>query len=108
MEDRQRTIGFHCSVAAADLLELHLHSKNLIDPGKTIKHDFFSSERKAKEKLRADFPNKGKIIGLIVELESKRNTLCYGRPQQKKIIEEYILIFNRIRKIFEEMGVSYD
>ena len=44
IESRQRTIGFHCSVAAADMLELYLHSKNLIDPGRTIKHDFFSSK----------------------------------------------------------------
>ena len=108
IENRQRTIGFHCSVASADMLELYLHSKNLIDPGSFIKHGFFSSERKARERLDMDFPNNDKIIALLVGLENKRNSLCYGKPQPKETIEDYIMVFNQIRKIFEEMGVEYE
>lgn len=32
LTQRQRTIGFHCSAAGIDMLEVLLHKKNLIDP----------------------------------------------------------------------------
>jgi hypothetical protein len=106
--ERQRTIGFHCSVAAADMLEMFLHEQNLIDPGTTIKHEFFASVRKAEERLPAEFPEKDVIIGLMVELESKRNALCYGRPQPKENIEQYLLTFNKLRRVFDRLGVIYE
>lgn len=37
--ERQRTIGFHTSAACADMLELLLHKKNLIDSGFIVKHE---------------------------------------------------------------------
>jgi len=106
--ERQRTIGFHCSVASADILELYLHSKNLVDPGTNIKHDFFSSEKRAFEKITVDFENKEKIIKLIVEIEKARNLLCYGRGQTREYIEKYLEIFNRLRSLFDSMGVEYE
>jgi hypothetical protein len=106
--ERQRTIGFHCSVAAADMLEIFLHEQNLIDPGTTIKHEFFASVRKAEERLPMDFPEKGEVIGMLVELEARRNALCYGKPQAREAIEQYLLAFNRIRKIFDKLGVRYE
>lgn len=108
VEKRQRTIGFHCSAAAIDILELFLHQKNLIDPGTIFKHDFFSSVRKANEKLEVEFQNKNEMIALLVEIESKRNLLCYGKPQTRDHIEEYISFFNKFRKIFDDMGVIYE
>lgn len=107
VSERQRTIGFHCSVAAADMLELFLHSEGLINLGKTTKHDFFTSKRKLKERL-PDFKNRGRTIELLTELETKRNLLCYGKPQPEELIEEYICTFNKIRKLFEEMGADYE
>ncbi len=106
LEPRQRTIGFHCSAAAADLLELYLHQINAIDPGKTLKHDFFSSERKALEKIHEDFPEKVRIIKLMVGLESLRNQLCYGKRQPKEKIEQYVTLFNSILALFEMVGVK--
>lgn len=105
---RQRTIGFHCSASIVDILEIYLHSKNLIGPGTKIKHDFFSSERKALEKLPGDFENKKKIIGLLVEIEKMRNVLCYGKEQNKKYVEQYIEMFNNARQLFDSMGVDYE
>ncbi len=107
IERRQRTIGFHCSAAVIDLLELFLHKNNIIDPGKTMKHDFFSSERKALSKLSEDFPEKQKIIALLVSLETKRNQLCYGKLKQKEDVEAYLALFARIRSFFDEK-VQYD
>ncbi len=108
VENWQRTIGFHCSVAAADMLEIYLHEQHLIDPGATIKHDLFSSRKNAEEKLDFDFPNKEKIIDIMAEIESKRNLLCYGKPKPREEIEKYIMLFNSLRNIFDKMGVAYE
>ncbi len=108
VESRQRTIGFHCSAASADLLELYLHHLNAINPGKVLKHDFFTSEKKAQRKVSEEFPDKDKIIKLIVELETQRNQLCYGKKQPKEKIESYLKLFNSIRQLFESKGVQYD
>jgi len=105
---KQRTIGFHCSAAAVDILELYLHSQNLIDPGENLKHNSFTSVRKAKEKLDFDFQNKEGIINLICEIEKKRNLLCYGKAKEKEYIEEYISIFNKLLKMFKKIGVEYE
>jgi len=105
MTERQRTIGFHCSVAAADMLEIYLHQKGLIDPGASIKHDLFSSARKATGKL-PEFENKKKLLKLMADLERKRNLLCYGKPQTEKLMEDFMQTFNRIKAIFKSMGVD--
>ena len=44
--ERQRTIGFNTSAAAADMLEIFLHKKGLIDPGLSIKHEWLKSKNK--------------------------------------------------------------
>src|SRR3989338_4399285 len=94
LAERQRTIGFHCYTALANILEIYLHTKNLINPGATIKHDFFSSERKALEKLPQQFENKENILKMLVEIEKKRNIICYGKEQGEEYIEEYLKLFN--------------
>lgn len=104
---RQRNIGFHCSVCAVDILEIYLHENNLINPGTIIKHDTFSSKRRAEEKI-PDFEHKDIIIKLFTELESKRNILCYGKSQKENFIIEYLEIFNKIKYIFAELGVEYE
>ncbi len=108
IEKRQRTIGFHCSAAIADMLELCLHENNFIDPGANIEHDYFSSIRKAEERLDFEFPNKQKIIKMLVEIEEKRNLLCYEKPQKGEEIEKYIELFNTAKNLLEEMGVRYE
>ena len=103
--ERQRTIGFHCSAAAVDMLEIFLHKSRLIEPGAIIKHDWFSSSNKIKIKFSYDFPEKKKIISLMLRLEEKRNIICYGKPQKKENIEEYIFLFRELEKIFRNLGV---
>jgi len=108
IEERQRTLGFHISVAAADMLEVMLHEKRLIDPGASIKHDFFVSRGVAESRLLSDFPMKSEIIGLMVELEAKRNMLIYGKPQKSEQLEAYIAVFNNLVEIFDKLGVGYE
>ena len=105
IEERQRTIGFNTSAGSADLLEILLHKKSLIDPGFMLKHEWFKSKNILKEKLNFDFPKKDKIIDLMYKIEEKRNILCYGSPQKEEIIRETIDNFNKLKEIFKELGV---
>ena len=107
LERKQRTIGFHCSAAAVDMLELWLHQEGFIDPGTTIKHDVFTSFRKAEEKLPA-FDKKNEILKLMVGLEGKRNALVYGKAQPRRAIEDYLEAFNRLKEMMFDMGVEYE
>ncbi len=103
--ERQRTIGFHCSAAAVDILEILLHKYRLISPGAQLKHDWFASENKIMEKLEFDFPHKSDILPLIMAVEKSRNLLCYGKPQPEKEIEKIIVDFKKLVRIAKEEGV---
>ena len=104
--ERQRNIGFNCSAASADMLEILLHKKSLIDPGFIIKHDWFNSKRKINEKLLFSFANKDKIIDLMLKIEEKRNILCYGKPQKEEYILELLKNFNLLKQTFKEAGLN--
>ncbi len=104
IKERQRTIGFHTSAAAADIFEMILHKENLIDPGVIIKHEWFASKNKIKEKLNFEFKGEEEILGLIANIEKERNKLCYGKPQPEEIMAKAIENFNQLRKKFEVLG----
>lgn len=108
LQERQRNIGFNISVAATEMLEVFLHNKNLINPGTTLKHEMFASLRRAKEKLSFDFEHKEEILSLLNEIETKRNILCYGKPQEVKTIASVITSFNKIKSLFEKMGLKWN
>ena len=103
--ERQRNIGFNVSAAAVDMLEMLLHTKNLISPGVIIKHDWFSSTNKINEKIQPDFPNKKEILNLMHDIETKRNILCYGKTQKLEIIQETLQKFNILKNIFKELNI---
>lgn len=104
--ERQRNIGFNTSAASSDLLEILLHKNNLIDPGFIVKHEWFNSPNKVKDKFPFDFPRKKEILVLMQEIESARNTLCYGKPQEIEILIKITERFNRLKTIFREVGVN--
>ncbi len=108
LEKRQRTIGFHCSAAAVDMLELWLHDNEFISTGMIIKHDWFSSLQNARRRIATDFRNKDRILRLLVDLESKRNVLCYGKSQTRGMIEDYLERFNQIKEILVDNGLDYE
>lgn len=103
---RQRNIGFNTSVACVDMLEILLHKHYLIDPGFVIKHEWFRSKNKIKEKFPFDFPYKMELMGLISKIEEKRDILCYGKPQKIEVIQEVIADFNKLKKKFMEAGLN--
>jgi len=108
IQERQRNIGFNTSVAAAEMLEVYLHKKDLINPGISIKHEWFNSIKNAKERLNFDFENKEKIIELLNKIELKRNILCYGKIQPIEDTEEILEYFNEIKSLFEDMGLKWN
>ena len=55
IKERQRTIGFNASAAAIDMLEIMLHETGHISTGFVIKHEWFNSKNKIKEKFSFDF-----------------------------------------------------
>jgi len=101
--ERQRTIGFSASAACADMLEIFLHKKGLIDPGFIIKHEWFKSKKKIEEKFPFDFQEKEKILSLIYRIEEKRNVLCYGKPQKEEFIRKLIEDFRELEKEFRRL-----
>lgn len=105
---RQRTIGFNCSVAASDMLEIFLHMNSLIDPGFMVKHEWFKSKNKVKDKFPYDFMNKAEILEIMAKIEQKRNDLCYGVPKKEEAIKEVILDFNRLKGLFKDRGVEIE
>lgn len=103
LSKKQRTLGFHTSAAAIDILEVILHKDNLIDPGFVIKHEWFNSKRKIEEKFSFDFSHKKEVIKLITDIESIRNNLCYGKRQDEKTLEKLIQDFNKLKDIFKRV-----
>lgn len=101
---KQRTLGFHTSAGAVDILEIILHKNNLVDPGFVIKHEWFNSKKKIVEKFSFDFPFKRKIIRLIVKIESVRNKLCYGKRVDEKELEQLVKYFIKLKEIFLEVS----
>ncbi|MBN1156624.1 hypothetical protein JXA85_03350 [Candidatus Woesearchaeota archaeon] len=104
--ERQRNIGFNASVACADMLEILLHKKSLIDPGFIIKHEWLKSKNTIRDKFPFDFPGKKDILDLIYKIEEKRNTLCYGTPQKAEVVQEVISNLNELKKRFREAGLD--
>ncbi len=99
---KQRTLGFHTSAGAVDILEIILHKNNLIDPGFVIKHEWFNSKRKIAEKFPFEFPSKKEIINLVTKIENVRNKLCYGKRADEKELEQLVKDFTLLKKIFME------
>lgn len=104
LEKKQRTVGFHTSSAAIDMLEIILHKNKLIDPGFVIKHEWLNSKGKTEEKLPFDFPKKKEIIDHVVKIESVRNKFCYGKRQKEENLEETVKEFNRLKELFIEVS----
>lgn len=102
IEKRQRTIGFHTSAGAIDILEIILHKRKLIDPGFIVKHEWFASDRMIAQKIPFEFPEKEKIIGLIKLIEKERNKLCYGRAKTELILKEVIQNFFELKEVFDK------
>lgn len=105
---RQRTIGFSVSAASADMFEIFLHKNKFVDPGFIVKHEWFKSKNKIKEKFPFDFKDKERILELMTSIEESRDPLCYGTPKPESLIKEVINKFNELRSMFKDKGVKIE
>lgn len=104
LSQKQRTLGFHTSSAAIDILEIVLHKHNLIDPGFIIKHEWLNSKKKIAEKLPFDFPKKEEIMEHIRKIEAARNRFCYGKRQSEHELEAITKEFYKLKELFVEVS----
>ncbi|MBI2267017.1 MAG: hypothetical protein HYU64_17955 [Armatimonadetes bacterium] len=106
IEKNQRIIGFLTSLGAAEMLELYLHKKNLFSLSFRINHAWLKSQKKLKEKIPWDFPQKDKIIQLAYYIEKGRDELCYGKRLERERIKEQIEHFYKLRDALKEVGLD--
>lgn len=105
--ERQKIIGFAASEAAVNLFALLLRKKALVEPGFNANHRFFASQRIAEKRfMKLDIPKKGELINLLIDQESYRNKLCYGKDKKANLvnfaIENLFKIKNLIDSVLEE------
>lgn len=101
---KQRSIGFHASAGAIDMLEIILHERNLIDPGFIIKHEWFNSRKRVVEKFQFDFPRKSEMLDILIAIEGVRNKMCYGKRQGQEDLVRLVENFNRLKDLFKEVS----
>lgn len=107
--ERQKIIGFSASEAAVNLFALLLHKKNIVEPGFNVNHRYFASEKIAKNKFNFDIPEKKKIINLLIDQESYRNKLCYGKEKEANIVNSAIKNLFKTKDLIESiLGEKYD
>jgi len=99
--ERQKIIRFAASEAAVNLLAVFLHEKNLIEPGLNINHRHFASLKMAENAFNIDFPSKNKIINLLVNQESYRNKLCYGKEKEADIVKSTVKNLFELKSLIE-------
>ncbi len=99
---RQKIVGFSTSEISCNLFAIFLHRKNLIPMGFNVNHRFFVSEKSSRLKFNFDFPQKGKILGLLIDQERCRSLLCYGKEKERMTVETSIKTMLSIKKIVED------
>jgi len=99
--ERQKIIGFSASEAAVNLLAVFLHKKNVVEPGLNLNHRYFSSLKMAENAFNIDFPNKSKILNLLVNQESYRNKLCYGKEKEADIVNSAVKNLFELKNLIE-------
>jgi len=99
---RQKLIGFSTSEASTNLFARLLHKLELISPGFNINHRFFASIERAKSKFDYDFPNKEKILKLLVKQEIYRDKICYGKDKDESVVKGAVENYFDLKDVIEE------
>lgn len=106
MDTMQRTIGFITSLGAVEMLELYLHTIGVFPVTYRLNHAWLKSQKKIREKIPYDFPEKERVIELMYYIEKSRDILCYGRTAGREQIQEQLEHFHELREIFGRLGLD--
>ncbi|MEK6906219.1 MAG: hypothetical protein AABW81_01210 [Nanoarchaeota archaeon] len=101
LTERQKIIGFASSEAAVNLFAIFLHKKKIIEPSFSINHRYFASLKIAENKFNFNFINKEKILNLLVDQESYRNKLCYGKEKDADIVNSAVKNLFELKMLIE-------
>jgi len=101
LSERQKIIGFTASEAAVNLFAILLHKKKFIEPSFSVNHRYFASQRIAENRFNFDFPNKNKTLNLLINQESYRNKLCYGKEKKTEIVNSAIKNLFKLKSLIE-------
>lgn len=82
-----------------------MFKEQLVSAGTQIQHNWFRSRDRIEEKLAFTFPNKTRIIDLMLAIEAQRDKFCYGTDQPITAIRSVLDAFHDLRDIFATMGV---
>ena len=117
IENKPITIGFHCSACVLELLELYLHVNNKLPIEKIIKHDWFKRPKQEQKKdplierhLPVQFKKKEELYELIYDIEDERNSLLYGKPQEKQIktvLKEFQEFKEKIMELLKNENLKF-
>ena len=99
---RQKIIGFAASEGSVNCFAILLHVQNMISDGFNVNHRWFASMRRSEEKFPFDFPEKHKILSMLVRQEQLRALLCYGKGKSVEDVKEAIKIFFGLKRIVED------
>ena len=99
--ERQKIIGFASSEASVNLFAVLLHKKKLIEPSFSVNHRYFASLKIAENKFDFDFPNRNKILSLLINQESYRNKLCYGKAKEAESVNSAIKNLFELKNLIE-------
>lgn len=83
---------------------MFLHQAGHLDASADIGHQKMRSTRLLQDQMPYDFPNKARLIELLVAIEGSRTSLCYGRLQEEQNVLQSLDAFAELRTIFREMG----
>lgn len=106
LASNQRTVGFSTSSGSVDLLSMYFFQERLVSTGTQINHSWLKSKKRALEMMPFDFPNKERIVELMVFIESKRDAFCYGVDQKIEDLRATMDAFQDLRTLFRSMGVQ--
>ena len=101
LEERQKIIGFASSEASVNLFAILLHKKNFIEPSFSINHRYFASLKIAENKFNFNIHKKQRILSLLINQESYRNKLCYGKEKKAEIVNSAIKNLFELKNLIE-------
>lgn len=100
---RQKLVGFAASEASTNLFAILLHKKELISPGFNVNHRFFASLKRANDVFKEDFEKKKEILNLLIEQESFRDKLCYGKSKSEDLVNTAVKNLFELKDLIEKL-----
>lgn len=101
-EENQRNLGYNVSQASIEMFSIHLLKLKLVHLSVNYDHRLFKNSVAVRASFPFDFPEKSRILGIMRQIEEKRNLLCYGKRKPLKEVQEMIMLYRRLAELIGE------